>query len=84
MFSFEFNKDNLVNDLYIYLQDIETINLDDYKYNHVNITGFRLVDPKNKFVKLITDDMYIYQMNTRLPLLSMENHNTIPVNINGS
>ncbi|VDI72337.1 glutamate receptor, ionotropic, invertebrate [Mytilus galloprovincialis] len=58
--------------------DIETINLDDYKYNHVNITGFRLVDPKNKFVKLITDDMYIYQMNTRLPLLSMENHNTIP------
>jgi hypothetical protein len=72
-----------INHSYIILlfQDLETLDLDDYKHNHVNVTGFRLVDPSNQFVKEITEDMYIYQMNTRLPILSMSNYNTIPVNM---
>jgi hypothetical protein len=37
-------------DVAFYLQDIETFDLEDFKYNSVNITAFRLVDVEDSRV----------------------------------
>lgn len=58
---------------------MSALDLDDYRYNHVNITGFRLIDPDDPFVKSIMKDMFWFQMNARLSVFSIENKNVIPV-----
>jgi len=42
-------------------QDIETFDLEDFKYNFVNITAFRLVDADDVGVRSILRDMERYQ-----------------------
>lgn len=39
------------------LQDIEAFNLEDFQYNFVNITAFRMVDSENETVRAILNDM---------------------------
>ena len=43
------------------LQDIETFDLEDFKYNSVNITAFRLVDVENARVMETLDQMERFQ-----------------------
>ncbi|XP_055858225.1 glutamate receptor ionotropic, kainate 2 isoform X2 [Episyrphus balteatus] len=46
--------------------DIETFELDDFKYNFVNITAFRLVDTGDVSVKEVLKDMELFnQLNIR-------------------
>lgn len=42
-------------------QDIETFDLEDFKYNFVNITAFRLVDADDVGVRGILRDMEKFQ-----------------------
>ncbi|XP_062609796.1 glutamate receptor ionotropic, kainate 2-like isoform X2 [Saccostrea cucullata] len=58
--------------------DIEGINLYDYKYNYVNLTGFRLVDPNDDYTKSIIKEMYYYERDTNLKLLYDKDYSTIP------
>lgn len=58
--------------------DIEGINLYDYKYNYVNLTGFRLVDPNDEYTRDIIKEMYYYERDTELKLLYDKDYNTIP------
>ncbi|CAB4057537.1 GRIN [Lepeophtheirus salmonis] len=37
--------------------DVETFDLEDFKYNHVNLTSFRLVDPESIRAKKVFDEM---------------------------
>lgn len=55
--------------LYVF-QDIELLDLEDYRHNFVNITGFRLVKTEDEFTKKIIDDIYLYGENTQLPILN--------------
>jgi ionotropic kainate glutamate receptor 2 len=43
------------------LQDIETFDLEDFKYNFVNMTAFRIVDAENVGVSEILKDMERFQ-----------------------
>ena len=43
------------------LQDIETFDLEDFKYNSVNITAFRLVDVEDARVLETLDQMERFQ-----------------------
>lgn len=61
------------------IKDIEGINLYDYKYNYVNLTGFRLVDPNDEYTRDIIKEMYYYERDTELKLLYDKDYNTIPV-----
>lgn len=47
--------------LNVFIQDIETFDLEDFKYNFVNITAFRLVDADDVGVRGILRDMEKYQ-----------------------
>lgn len=42
-------------------QDIETFDLEDFKYNSVNITAFRLVDAEDPKVSGLLDQMEKFQ-----------------------
>lgn len=44
--------------------DLETFDLEDFKYNFVNITSFRLVDMSDVSVKEILKDMESYDRQT--------------------
>lgn len=44
--------------------DLETFDLEDFKYNFVNITSFRLVDLSDVSVKEILKDMESYDRRT--------------------
>lgn len=44
-------------------QDIESYDLEDFKYNNVNITAFRLVDVDNPAVTEVVDQMRKFQNN---------------------
>ena len=46
---------------FYYLQDIETFDLEDFKYNSVNITAFRLVDIEDPRVSGVLDQMEKFQ-----------------------
>lgn len=54
----------------------------DYKYNYVNLTGFRLVDPNDEYTRDIIKEMYYYERDTELKLLYDKDYNTIPVRNN--
>ena len=43
------------------IQDIETFDLEDFKYNFVNITAFRLVDADDVGVRSVLRDMERFQ-----------------------
>jgi hypothetical protein len=43
------------------LQDIETFDLEDFKYNFVNMTAFRIVDAEDVGVREILKDMERFQ-----------------------
>lgn len=51
-------------------QDIESFDLEDFKYNNVNITAFRLVDIKSKRATDIIDQMKIVQKNSGLDVIN--------------
>lgn len=44
-------------------KDIETFDLEDFKYNNVNITAFRLVDIQNPSVADVVEQMKKFQPN---------------------
>ena len=44
-----------------FLQDVETFDLEDFKYNYVNMTAFRIVDSDDLLVKKTLLDMEKYQ-----------------------
>ena len=54
----------------IYLQDMELLDLEDYRHNFVNLTCFRLVKSEDDFTRKIIDDIYLYSENTQLPILN--------------
>lgn len=47
--------------LVLLLQDLETFDLEDFKYNSVNITAFRLVDTEHAKVKETLKVMHKFQ-----------------------
>ncbi|XP_060578610.1 glutamate receptor ionotropic, kainate 2-like, partial [Ruditapes philippinarum] len=49
--------------------DIELLDLEDYRHNFVNLTGFRLVNVNNEFTRHILKDMDDYRENTQLKIL---------------
>ena len=51
-------------------QDIESIDMEDFRHNYVNLTGFRMVDPEDKHTQTIMQDMEIYELQTDLQLLN--------------
>ena len=58
----------MINSTYQYIMttlDIETVNLDDFKYNRANITAFRLVQTDSPFHKAVTFNLTDYY-NTNL------------------
>ncbi|WAR07420.1 GRIK2-like protein, partial [Mya arenaria] len=50
--------------------DIELLDLEDYRHNFVNLTGFRLLHMAESFTKNILFDMELFQENTLLPILN--------------
>uniref|UniRef100_A0AAR5PP96 Glutamate receptor ionotropic, kainate 2-like n=1 Tax=Dendroctonus ponderosae TaxID=77166 RepID=A0AAR5PP96_DENPD len=50
--------------------DIETFDLEDFKYNFVNMTAFRVVDGDQVFVKEVLRDMAKFQANQELTLIN--------------
>ncbi|CAL1527178.1 unnamed protein product, partial [Lymnaea stagnalis] len=58
--------------------DIESIDMEDFRHNYVNLTGFRLVDPSDPQVKKIIHDMEIYEMQTDLSLLNTTGYLSLP------
>ncbi|CAG5126998.1 unnamed protein product, partial [Candidula unifasciata] len=61
--------------------DIESIDMEDFRHNYVNLTGFRLVDPSDPYVRKIIHDMEIYEMQTDLSLLNTTGYLSLPVSI---
>ena len=47
--------------VYLCVQDIETFDLEDFKYNFVNMTAFRIVDAEDVAVREILKDMEKFQ-----------------------
>lgn len=47
--------------LQFFVQDIETFDLEDFKYNFVNMTAFRIVDAEDVGVREILKDMERFQ-----------------------
>jgi hypothetical protein len=47
--------------LCVCVQDIETFDLEDFKYNFVNMTAFRIVDAEDVGVREILKDMEKFQ-----------------------
>jgi len=58
------------------LQDIELLDLEDYRHNFVNLTGFRLVNSDDQFTKKVLDEMNYFRENTQLNIL---NNTALPV-----
>lgn len=58
--------------------DIETFDLEDFKYNFVNMTAFRVVDVDQLYVKEILRDMAKFQTNQELAPI---NSSFIQVNV---
>ncbi|CAG5135910.1 unnamed protein product, partial [Candidula unifasciata] len=58
--------------------DIESIDMEDYRHNYVNLTGFRLVDPSDPYVRAVIHDMEIYEMQTDLSLLNTTGYLSLP------
>lgn len=52
-------------------QDIESFDLEDFKYNSVNITAFRLVDVNNKRVTETMDQVNKVQKNSGRDLMNV-------------
>ncbi|XP_059153989.1 glutamate receptor ionotropic, kainate 2-like [Physella acuta] len=58
--------------------DIESIDMEDFRHNYVNLTGFRLVDPSDPDVRKIIHEMEIYEMQTDLSLLNTTGYLSLP------
>ena len=57
---------NGIVDRLVGLQDIETMDLEEYKYNKANITAFGLVKSNSQFYKSVALNLTdYYQMNSR-------------------
>ncbi|GFO27211.1 glutamate receptor ionotropic, kainate [Plakobranchus ocellatus] len=50
--------------------DIESIDMEDFRHNYVNLTGFRMVDPSEPYVRKVLRDMEIFELQTDLSLLN--------------
>lgn len=50
--------------------DIEMFDLEDFKYNFVNMTAFRIVDSSEVSVQEILRDMARFHGNSGLPILN--------------
>ena len=54
----------------LYFQDIESINMDDFRHNYVNVTGFRMVNVQNPTTKDILQQMRTYEKHAGVKLLN--------------
>ena len=52
------------------MQDLETINMEDFRHNYVNLTGFRLVRYEEPVVRDAVDQMRRYEHYSRNRLLN--------------
>ena len=62
--------------IWLCLQDVEMLDLEDYRHNFVNLTGFRLVDVEDSFTKSILYDIQLFRENTNYKIL---NGTSLPV-----
>ncbi|KAK3734903.1 hypothetical protein RRG08_038928 [Elysia crispata] len=58
--------------------DIESIDMEDFRHNYVNLTGFRLVDPSDPTVQKVLHEMEIYERQTDLTLLNTTGSISLP------
>ncbi|KAK7479655.1 hypothetical protein BaRGS_00029121 [Batillaria attramentaria] len=58
--------------------DIESIDMEDFRHNYVNLTGFRIVDPEEKHTAAIIKEMEIYELQTDLQLLNTTGYQSLP------
>ena len=54
-------------------QDLETLNLEDFKHNNINLTGLRLIDRNRGIVAQTLQQMEIFQKLTKRPILNATN-----------
>ncbi|XP_076467225.1 glutamate receptor ionotropic, kainate 2-like [Babylonia areolata] len=58
--------------------DLESLDMEDFRHNFVNLTSFRLVDPEAKHVQTVMQDMEIYELQTDLKLLNTTGFLSLP------
>lgn len=63
------------------LQDIESIDMENYRYNYVNLTGFRIVDPNTDYVRDVMKAMEVYEIQTSKVMLNKSGYLSLPVSI---
>jgi len=51
-------------------QDLETVDLEDFRHNFVNITGLRLVDREDAVIRDTLQQMQLHQQHTGTILLN--------------
>lgn len=69
-YDFKYLLDYIIYLLSIFLKDIESFDLEDFKYNSVNITAFRLVKMGSQLVTDIQDDIKTFQPYNVLDILN--------------
>jgi len=52
------------------MQDLSTLDLEDFRHNFVNITGLRLVDHEDPVIKDTLQQMRLHQHHTGTKLLN--------------
>ncbi|GFR85397.1 glutamate receptor, ionotropic kainate [Elysia marginata] len=58
--------------------DIESIDMEDFRHNFVNLTGFRLVDPTDPAVRKILQKMEIYEEQAGITLFNTTGSKSLP------
>ncbi|XP_067675457.1 glutamate receptor ionotropic, kainate 2-like isoform X1 [Haliotis asinina] len=58
--------------------DIESIDMENYRYNYVNLTGFRMVDPNNDYVRDVMKAMEVYEIQTNKVMLNKSGYLSLP------
>lgn len=69
-----------VSDASFFFQNIDTFDLEDYKYNYVNLTAFRLFDRRDRRVQMAMESFFTFkampnnEVNRRLFTVSDKHH----------
>ncbi|XP_041351805.1 glutamate receptor ionotropic, kainate 2-like [Gigantopelta aegis] len=58
--------------------DVESIDMENYRYNYVNLTGFRLIDYETLYVQQIMKAMEVYEIQTNKVMLNKSGYITLP------
>ena len=55
--------------------------MENYRYNYVNLTGFRLIDYENPYVQQIMKAMEVYEIQTNKVMLNKSGYISLPVSM---